>query len=188
MKTNSILITLGLFASITSTAVTALVLYNDKLSFLQNQQPEQVVILGQITPSRTQDSGNTAEVILQNTLVKQRETLVKNHKEILENKLRTEQADPKWAKYAQTKLSSLYGTVANKGIQFVAADCRSTICKVNMALNHPGKQNELQLRILMDSPTPWRTPRFMQLNKQTGEVVMYMMREDYPLPKLPAEN
>lgn len=188
MKANSMLITFGLFASITSTAVTALVLYNGKLSFLQKPRPEQVVSLGQITPSKTQDSGNAAKVILQDTLIKQREALVKNHKEILENQLRTEQTDPKWAKYAQTKLSSLYGVVANKGVQFVAADCRSTICKVNMVLDHPGKQNELQLRILMDSPTPWRAPRFMQLNKQTGEVVMYMMREDYQLPKLPAEN
>jgi len=118
---------------------------------------------------------------------KQREALVKTHKDILENNLRQEKKDSKWSENAQSKLGSVYSSAATNGIRFVDADCRSTLCKVNMSLDQPGKAGEVQLRKLMDKPAPWRGQRFMQVDKQTGDVVMYMMREGNPLPALPAE-
>ncbi len=119
---------------------------------------------------------------------RRREALVKAHKGILENNLRQEQKDAQWAENAQAKLSSTYSVATSKGVRFVDADCRSTMCRLKMALDQPGKRGELQLRTLMDSPTPWPGTRFMQLDKQTGEVVVYMMRENHELPTLPPET
>jgi hypothetical protein len=120
--------------------------------------------------------------------VRQREALVKAHKGILENSLRQEEKDTQWAENAQAKLSSAYSAATAKGVRFVDADCRSTMCRVEMALDQPGKRGEIQLRTLMDGPTPWPGTRFMQLDKQTGEVVVYMMRENHELPALPPET
>lgn len=121
-------------------------------------------------------------------ITKQREALVKAHKDILENSLRQEEKDAQWAESAQAKLSSAYSAATAKGVRFVQADCRSTMCRVEMALDQPGKQGEIQLRRLMDGPTPWSGTRFMQMDKKTGEAVMYMMREDHELPALPPET
>jgi hypothetical protein len=116
-----------------------------------------------------------------------REALVKRHKDLLDNRLRKEKMDSQWADSAQAKLSSAYGAATDKGVHFVGAECRSTMCRVDMALHQPGKPGEMQLRRLMDGPTPWPGPRFLQMDRQTGDVVMYMMREDYALPTLPSE-
>jgi hypothetical protein len=120
--------------------------------------------------------------------VKKREALVKSHKDILENSLRQEKKDEKWAASAQTKLGAAYDAAAAKGVHFLEADCRSTVCKVDIALDKPNKANEIELRKLMNKPAPWHGQRFMQMNKQTGNVVMYMMREDHDLPHLPSET
>jgi hypothetical protein len=120
--------------------------------------------------------------------IKQREALVKSHKDILENNLLQEKKDAKWSENAQSKLSSAYSAATSNGIRFVDADCRSTLCKVNISLDQPGKAGEVQLKKLMDKPAPWRGQRFMQVDKQTGDVVMYMMREGNTLPALPVEG
>jgi hypothetical protein len=133
-------------------------------------------------------SQTTEPSLTKEEAAKQREALVKSHKNLLENNLRQEQKDAKWAESAQTKLSSTYSAADAKGVHFLASDCRSTMCKVDIALDSPSKANEIELRKLMNGRAPWRGQRFMQMDKQTGNVVMYMMREKHSLPNLPSET
>jgi hypothetical protein len=167
----------------------AVLLEMEKLRTQVGKLEQQQATIGLPTQNGTQ-TAETDEIpsvpLSSEDAIRQREALVKAHKGILENSLRQEEKDTQWAENAQAKLSSTYSTAA-KGVRFVAADCRSTMCRMEMALDQPGKRGEIQLRTLMDGPTPWRGTRFMQLDKQTGEAVVYMMRENHELPTLPTE-
>jgi hypothetical protein len=114
----------------------------------------------------------------------QRDAALKAQRELLESSLQNEAKDRKWVDGAQTKLGSAYGVAAAQGVRFVDADCRSTMCKVNLELDKADRKTERELRKLMDKPAPWSGTRMMHMDRQTGQVTMFMMREGHALPTL----
>jgi hypothetical protein len=141
-------------------------------------------------PNRTASSEsldwNTHGSIL-GTKDERREALAITHREQLEETLRREAIDPPWARTAQTELEAVYGMTQAEGVNFDDAECRSTMCRVTLTLDHPGKAGEIQMRRLMDRSAPWPAFRFMQLDRTSGTVVVFVMREGHELPALAIE-
>ena len=116
------------------------------------------------------------------------EALATSHRNRLEAALRREGIDVPWAETAQAELEAAYGTGQTGGVSFDEAECRSTMCRVTLTLDQPGKAGEIQLRRLMDRPSPWPAYRFLQLDRASGSAVVFVTREGYELPTLPSAS
>lgn len=117
-------------------------------------------------------------------LEKQREAASQAQQALLENSLKRQSKDKAWVSGAQSKLSSAYSAAASKGVHFVDADCRSTMCQVKIELDQANKSSERELQNLMEKPAPWSGTRMMHMDRNSGTVTMYMMREGHSLPTL----
>ena len=129
-----------------------------------------------------------ANVSSQQKVDERRQALAAAHREILERTLERDGIDAAWAEAAQAKLTAAYGSAEVDGVNVVDAECRSAICRVTLTLEQPGKAGERQIRLLMDRPSPWPASRFLQLDRASGSAVVFIMREGYALPELPAET
>lgn len=123
----------------------------------------------------------------QETTDERREALPSTHRKQLEAALSREAIDAPWARTAQAELEAAYGMAQAEGVNFDEAECRSTMCRVTLTLDHPGKAGEIQMQRLMDRPAPWPAFRYLQLDRASGTAVVFVMREGHQLPALAAE-
>jgi hypothetical protein len=110
-------------------------------------------------------------------------TAVRTRAEIglMESTLRAEQPDPEWASTAQLALNTKLQEEAIPGVQLLKAECRTTLCRMEMSLDRSTAQESF--RNLFDL-APWSGQSLIQLDTETGVAVMYLAREEYTLPQL----
>ena len=101
--------------------------------------------------------------------------------DLLEGTLRAEKPDPAWATAAQLALHTTLHNGAFPGVQIVGAECRTTLCRMELALDVATAQDSF--RNLIDL-APWSGQGLIQLNAETGLAVMYLAREEYKLPQV----
>jgi hypothetical protein len=57
-----------------------------------------------------------------------------------------------------------------------------------MELDQSDRKSEQELRKLVNKPSPWPATRMMHMDRKTGEVIMYVMREGHQLPTLTEDS
>jgi hypothetical protein len=100
---------------------------------------------------------------------------------LMEATLRAEKADPEWANTAQLALHTTLHNGALPGVQMVGAECRATLCRMELMLD--GSTAQESFRNLFDL-APWSGQSLIQLDTETGLAVMYLAREEHALPQL----
>ena len=100
---------------------------------------------------------------------------------LMEATLRAEKPDPEWASTAQLALNTKLQEEAIPGVQLLKAECRTTLCRMEMSLDRSTAQESF--RNLFDL-VPWSGQSLIQLDTETGVAVMYLAREEHTLPQL----
>jgi len=100
---------------------------------------------------------------------------------LMEATLRAEKPDPAWASTAQLALHTTLHNGALPGVQMVGAECRATLCRMELTLD--GSTAQESFRNLFDL-APWSGQSLIQLDTETGLAVMYLAREEHTLPQL----
>jgi hypothetical protein len=101
--------------------------------------------------------------------------------DLLEGTLRAEKSDPAWATAAQLALHTTLHKEALPRVQLMKAECRTTLCRMELALD--GSTAQESFRNLIDL-APWSGQGLIQLNAETGLAVMYLAREEHTLPQV----
>ena len=101
--------------------------------------------------------------------------------DLLEGTLRAEKSDSAWATAAQLALHTTLHKEALPGVQLMKAECRTTLCRMELALD--GSTAQESFRNLIDL-APWSGQGLIQLNAETGLAVMYLAREEHTLPQV----
>lgn len=148
-----------------------------KLGLLEQQQRSvQANTSNMDEPANVSDNDNPADIEAQEAQqIEAKQTFFKDT-------FQQEPTDPKWGEKAQTSLRDAYSVAAEKGVSWVDAECRSTMCRVRLSVDQPGPKGQKQLMDIMNKRTPWPGYRNVHLDTATGEVTMYMSREGATLP------
>ncbi len=87
-----------------------------------------------------------------------------------------EQTDPEWAAAAEGALEEvvLSGPVA--GVKLVANECRSSLCRLELAAENPTQLRALLLHL------PWSSESLVTMD-DAGNSVLYLSREGHGLPQ-----
>src|SRR5262249_46599157 len=102
--------------------------------------------------------------------------------ETLEAAVRGEKPDPAWARDTEQTLHAMFQGKESPGFFLVHAECRTSLCRVELAL-HETMAPEESFRTLLHR-MPWSGQRFMQIAEgEAPQVVMYLAREGYALPQ-----
>ena len=101
--------------------------------------------------------------------------------ELMESTMRAEKSDPAWASTAQLALHTALHKEALPGVQLMKAECRTTLCRMELMLD--GSTMQESFRNLIDL-APWSGQSLIQLNAETGLGVMYLAREEFKLPQV----
>jgi hypothetical protein len=101
--------------------------------------------------------------------------------EAFEGTLVEEDADPGWANAAQRALQEVFHREAMAGLRLVQVDCRTSLCRLELALDwasSPGESLEQLIHF-----APWEGAGFAQIDEASGTAVVYLSREGYALPQ-----
>jgi hypothetical protein len=100
---------------------------------------------------------------------------------LMDGTLRAEQPDPAWARTAQLALQTTFHQEALPGVELVDAECRATLCRMELAVDDTIPQDSLRNLLNL---APWSAPTYVQIDTETGAAVMYLAREEHTLPQL----
>lgn len=100
---------------------------------------------------------------------------------LMEATLRAEKPDPAWASTAQLALHTTLHNGAPPGVQMVGAECRATLCRMELTLD--GSTAQESFRNLFDL-APWPGQSLVQIDTEAGVAVMFFAREEHALPQL----
>jgi hypothetical protein len=98
-----------------------------------------------------------------------------------EGTLVEEAADPGWASAVQVALQEALDREAMTGLRLVEADCRTSLCRLELALDGampPGEAFEPLIH-----SAPWDGPWFAHIDEASGVAVVYLSREGDTLPQ-----
>lgn len=101
--------------------------------------------------------------------------------ELMEGTMLSEKSDAAWANTAQLALQTRLQKEALPGVQMVEAECRTTLCRMELSLD--GSIPQDNFRNLIDL-APWSGQSLIQIDTETGLAVMYLAREEHSLPQL----
>ncbi len=99
---------------------------------------------------------------------------------LMEGTLLAEQPDSAWASTAQLALQATFQKEAISGVQLVDAECRSTLCRMELSVDDSIPQDSLRNLLNL---APWSGQSLIQIDTETGEAVMYLAREEHALPQ-----
>lgn len=100
---------------------------------------------------------------------------------LMEGTLHAETPDPTWASTARLALQTTFQHEALPGIQMLNAECRRTLCRMELSLDGSTAQNSYRN---LPNLAPWSAPSFIQIDTETGSAVMYLAREEHSLPQM----
>jgi hypothetical protein len=103
--------------------------------------------------------------------------------DVIEEAIMAEDPDPDWAQAAVDELDGAYQGEEMAGAEFVSVECRTTMCRMELALTGT-KTAEETFRSLADL-APWEGQGFVQIEDgELGQVVVYLAREGHSLPQV----
>jgi hypothetical protein len=102
--------------------------------------------------------------------------------DVIEQTLYSEYVDPEWADWAVNEIyESMLDTDA-EDIEILTADCGSTLCRVELALNPETVEDSLAK---LQTSIPWGGAVIIKMeNISSGEAVAYIARKDHTLPRV----
>lgn len=103
--------------------------------------------------------------------------------ELLRTRFEQEPRDAKWSDQATGKLEDVYKGELFKGMEVARADCRSSLCRVDVRIASP-ETGHVALRLL-GLKAPWSAPNFVSINTETGQGIFYLARAGHNLPMVP---
>jgi hypothetical protein len=98
---------------------------------------------------------------------------------LLDNTHGGEPVDPEWSSQAVLAIKNLTSDEAFSALK-LAADCRSTLCRVDLSYTDQGAGIEASKR-LFSSP-PWRGQRFRHIDMERQQGSWYIARAGFELP------
>lgn len=104
---------------------------------------------------------------------------------VIEETVEAEPVDPRWAPEAVIALHEAFTSEVMAGLEVIAADCRTTLCRVELAID-PSVAGEDSLRRLAQV-APWSGYGFFQISGDPPEAIYYLSREGDTLPALDLE-
>jgi hypothetical protein len=113
---------------------------------------------------------------------KEEEALAQIREELdfLDNSLYAEYTDPEWSGSAVSSLYEMQNDDMAEGIEVLNADCRSTFCRMDVAIDPEGAEDNV--RNLMQI-IPWDGEVYVSIDDiGTGKAVVYISREEHSLP------
>jgi hypothetical protein len=101
--------------------------------------------------------------------------------EVFEGTMLMENADPAWASAAELALQEALQREAIAGLRLVQADCRTSLCRLDLALDSSLSPEGIFEQLI--HLTPWNGHGFVQIDEESGEAVVYLSREGHELPQ-----
>jgi FtsZ-binding cell division protein ZapB len=102
--------------------------------------------------------------------------------DLFEETIFTEGTDPEWSKDAELALDMAYQSEEMRGVEAVDAECRTTVCRVQLFLDGSTPSEET-FRNLVDL-TPWEGQGFVRIDEgDSSQVVVYLARDGHSLPQ-----
>jgi len=103
--------------------------------------------------------------------------------DVIEDAIQMEDTDPEWSRAATNELDNAYRSEAMVGAELVSAECRTTLCRMELVLNG-SKPAEETFRSLIDL-APWEGQGFVQMDDgEYAQAIVYFSREGYTLPQV----
>ncbi len=99
--------------------------------------------------------------------------------ELLEHTLGQEKVDPAWGPWAEGELMRTLGQL--DGASEIAAQCTATLCRMELAFETARAQEQSIERL--GSLTPWDGQGFLQMDRESLELVLYIARDGESLPR-----
>lgn len=93
----------------------------------------------------------------------------------------TEGADEEWASASALVLEETLQREELKGLHLVRADCRKTLCQLELNLREGAEESMRKLPFF----TPWAGEVFFHSDGKTGEAFVFIAREGHRLPGAP---
>jgi len=102
---------------------------------------------------------------------------------LLDDAIDFEELDSGWSRNAELEIADAVEAAAEQGLSLAAAECRSTLCRIRVAVDPAAPEDEA-MRALLDA-APWSGERFFRFKGgQDGGGVLYLAREGARLPSL----
>ena len=100
---------------------------------------------------------------------------------LLEGTLLGEKSDSAWGNTAQLALNTTFHSETMAGVQLMKADCRTTLCRLELFLDGSTAPEDSFRKLVHSSP--WQGQGFVQIDGESGKAVVYLAREGYSLPQ-----
>jgi len=100
---------------------------------------------------------------------------------LLEGTLLAEKLDSAWVNAAQLALNTTFHSETMAGVQLMKADCRTTLCRLELFLDGSTAPEDSFRKLVHASP--WEGQGFVQIDGESGKAVVYLSREGYSLPQ-----
>jgi len=100
---------------------------------------------------------------------------------LLEGTLLGEKPDSAWVNTAQLALSTTFHSETMAGVQLMKADCRTTLCRLELFLDGSTAPEDSFRKL--GHASPWQGQGFVQIDVESGKAVVYLTREGYSLPQ-----
>ena len=100
---------------------------------------------------------------------------------LLEGTLLGEKPDSVWGNTAQLALNTTFHSETMAGVQLMKADCRTTLCRLELFLDGSTAPEDSFRKLVYSSP--WQGQGFVQIDGESGKAVVYLAREGYSLPQ-----
>ncbi|HEX7037800.1 MAG TPA: hypothetical protein VF210_18665 [Pseudomonadales bacterium] len=93
-----------------------------------------------------------------------------------------EAVDPDWAPEAQESVYAMFADEALEGFTLTSADCRASLCRIEMGLDEaiPGPEAFRKLQ----QNTPWDGAGFVEITMDPPGAVLYLAREGASIPEM----
>ena len=99
----------------------------------------------------------------------------------LDDAIAFEELDSGWSRNAELEIADAVAAAGEQGLSLAAAECRSTLCRIQVAVDPAAPEDEA-IRALLDA-APWSGERFFRFEGgPDGSATLYLAREGARLP------
>lgn len=103
--------------------------------------------------------------------------------DLLEEALRSGDADSAWSNAAEYFIIEALQSEHLQGFELMGTECGATICRLELVLDESDTSNDMFPSLIHIAP--WPGEQFFQITEGTSpEVVMYLAKEGYKLPRM----
>lgn len=154
---------------------------------LKHAQASRIAEHASPTAMPTRDAEAAADPRARQEAARQAEAQAQAQVARIEETLATEEADASWAPAAESSLAEVFQHEELQGLQLVSVECRSTLCRIDIAANvsvADGSSFDEDLRKLLLF-TPWSGQGFGRVDPDgpSPTAVFFLAREGHALPQ-----